>query len=84
MIKKSAIAAALCFVLTAIVFVVLISVGGVPFKYMDLNDSGLVSLREAIRTMDMSVREVNIDGKKCVEIYELKDGLPIKQICPAI
>ena len=67
--------------LVSVAFVGLIVQNGFPYKYMDLNDSGFVSPREALRTLDMGIRNANVGGEECVEIFALKDALTIKQIC---
>lgn len=59
----------------------LIGLNGFPYKYMDLNDSGFVSPREALRTLNLGIRDASVDGEECVEVFALKDGPPIKHIC---
>lgn len=81
MLKKIITISALCALFLVTTLGVLILANGFPYEYMDLNDSGFVSPREAMRTLDMGIREVNIEGKECIEVFALKDALPIKQIC---
>ena len=64
------------------VFAWMIATSGVPYAFMDLNDDGSVSLREAFRSMDYRVRDVSVAAQQCVEIFDLKDGLTVKTICP--
>ena len=68
-------------VIVAAILATLIFGSGFPHKYMDLDDSGFITVREAIRTLDMGVREVTASNVRCIEIFGLKDGLPIKLIC---
>ena len=68
----------------AVVLAALIVQSGFPYKLMDLNDSGFVSPREAIRALDLGTRAKTIEGQTCIEIYTLKDGLPLKQTCDEI
>lgn len=84
MVKKTIFALAFVVLAVTIVLAVLIVQSGFPYKLMDLNDSGFVSPREAIRTLDLGTRENTIDGQACVEIYSLKDSLALKQICDEI
>jgi len=81
MLKKITIGLVSAAFLVSVAFVALVVQSGFPYKYMDLNDSGLVSLREAIRTLDMGIRDVTVGGEKCVEVFALKDAQTIKQIC---
>jgi len=63
------------------VTIILVLLNGFPVKYMDLDDSGWISLNELYGSLDLGVRENNNDDQICVEIYSLKDGLPVKMIC---
>jgi len=84
MIKKTAITLAICAALFAVALTALIQSSGFPYEYMDLNDDGFVSPLEAIQTLDLGVRNVSRDGRDCAEVFTLKDGMPVKQICPEI
>lgn len=81
MLKKAIIRVISCACLIALAFLALILHNGFPYKYMDLNDNGFVSPREALRALDMGIRDVYVDGKDCVEVFSLKDGLAIKLVC---
>jgi len=59
----------------------LVVLHGFPYRFMDLDDSGNVSLREALQTLDLGTREASEGGGTCVEIFHLKDGLPLKAVC---
>jgi hypothetical protein len=48
---------------------------------MDIDGSGWVSPREMYQTLDLDVRQRESNGQLCVEIFSLKDGLPVKLIC---
>jgi len=52
-----------------------------PIKYMDFNKNGFVSINEAFRAIDARKRILIVDGKECVEYFDLKDGLPIVLEC---
>lgn len=84
MMKRVLIALAFVAFVVTVISAVLILQSGFPHKLMDLDDSGFVSPREAIRTLDLGTREIVVEGRECVEIYALKDGLPLKQICEEI
>ena len=49
---------------------------------MDWNGDGRTTIGEIFDTTDVGVRPVEIDGKSCREVYALKDGLPVKTLCP--
>lgn len=51
------------------------------YSEMDLNRSGVVSYKEALKLSDVDVRPVMVEGKECTEYYALKDGLPIEVVC---
>ena len=81
MVRKAAIGLISSTFLVAIALLALIGLHGFPYKYMDLNDSGFVSPHEALRTLDLGVRDTDVGTEECVEVFALKDGQPIKQIC---
>lgn len=81
MVRKLLVWLSLGVIFTVGILGVLLVLSGFPFKYMDLNDSGFVSFGEAIRTLDLGVRETTDEGDTCIEIFSLKDGLPIKLVC---
>ena len=81
LVRKVAIGLIAFALLVAIALLMLISLNGFPYKYMDLDDSGFVSPREALRTLDMGIRNADVGREECVEIFALKDGQPIRQIC---
>ncbi len=81
MVKKAVIGFISSAFLTAVAFVALVAHNGFPYKYMDLDDSGLVSPREALRTLDMGVRDAVVGDKECVEVFALKDARTIKRVC---
>ncbi len=52
------------------------------FAEVDRNRDGVVSFIEASYVSSSGTREVQQDGRRCVEYYALKDGLPLKVVCP--
>jgi hypothetical protein len=57
---------------------------GAPVTYSeaDLDHDGAVSLSEGLYIWDAGHRAVGTGPDACVEYFALKDGLPIKTICP--
>ena len=70
-----------------VAYVSLIAVGasrsGLTWAEMDLDHDGSTTLTEVWFVSDHGVRPVTVAGRQCSEIFLLKDGLPIKTICPA-
>jgi len=56
---------------------------GLTWREMDLDHDGSTTLTEVWFVSDFGVRPVTIAGRQCSEIFLLKDGLPVKTICPA-
>ena len=81
MVRKATIGVIASALVVAITFTILIASNGFPYKYMDLDDSGFISPREAFLTLDMGIRETDVGRDTCVEIFALKDGQSTKQIC---
>ena len=52
-----------------------------PFEVIDRDSSGLISVSEAIDSLDVGHRIVEVNGVSCVEYYWLKDGLPVNTNC---
>jgi hypothetical protein len=52
------------------------------FAETDLDRNGRVSWAEADYVCNFGQREVRSGGKACTEYYALKDGLPLKIVCP--
>lgn len=48
---------------------------------MDWDEDGLTSISEFFHSSDVGKREIEVDGKVCMEYFSYKDGLPIKQVC---
>jgi len=56
---------------------------GLSWTDMDWNNDGHTSIGEvADFLLDMDVRSIAADGKPCREVYLLKDGMPVRQLCP--
>ncbi|MCA9483213.1 MAG: hypothetical protein KC553_05720 [Nitrospina sp.] len=53
-----------------------------PFRDMDWNGDGSVSILEIFQTNDLGFRTVQINQEECNEYFRLKDGLPVKIVCP--
>ena len=56
---------------------------GLTWREMDLDRNGTTSLDELFWVADTGRREVVVDGRRCTEIFLLKDGYPLKLRCPA-
>ncbi|GAB2198956.1 hypothetical protein MAH4_31680 [Sessilibacter sp. MAH4] len=74
------------------IFALLLIIGVAPYlvlicddKYswseMDINQNGIVSYGEVYEFLDSGKREVTSNGRKCVEYYAYKDGLPFHTVC---
>ena len=57
---------------------------GYLWKEMDWNQDGTTSISEFFVASDIGTRETMIDGKKCVEYFAYKDGLPVKVNCVGV
>ena len=55
---------------------------GLSWGDMDLDGDGHTTVREWLGAIDVDVRPVEMSGKQCREIFQLKDGMPVKEICP--
>lgn len=55
---------------------------GLSLAEMDWNGDGRTTIGEFFDTMNVGVQPVEIDSKPCREVYALKDGWPIKTLCP--
>jgi hypothetical protein len=55
---------------------------GVSWADMDWNNDGHTSLGEVADAFNVDVRSIAVDGKHCREVYQLKDGLPVRELCP--
>ena len=55
---------------------------GYSLAEMDWNQKGSTTLSDFLEASDIGKREVLKDGKKCVEYYAYKDGMPVKTVCP--
>jgi hypothetical protein len=54
---------------------------GYSWHEMDWDQDGSTSIGDVIDASDIGKREVILNGKKCIEYYAYKDGLPVKTIC---
>jgi len=53
----------------------------IPYDVVDRDNSGIVSILEALDSLDIGKREVVLNGRNCLEYYWLKDGLPAHTSC---
>lgn len=51
------------------------------YRELDLNHDGQVSFGEVSYAASFGEREVQVDGRKCIEYFAYKDGLPLKVVC---
>ena len=51
---------------------------GYSIAHMDWNNDGDTTVLEMIRAKDIGVKVLD---EKCLEFYQLKDGLPVKSVC---
>ena len=49
---------------------------------MDWNGDGRVTVLEFFAAWDVGMRPIDRDGRQCREFFSLKDGLPIREVCP--
>ncbi|MBW8808301.1 MAG: hypothetical protein JF591_05595 [Lysobacter sp.] len=55
---------------------------GYAWSQMDWNLDGVTSAFELIAASDIGMRWTEYDDSHCKEYFSLKDGLPLKTICP--
>lgn len=55
---------------------------GYSWSEMDWDQDGVTSIGEFFAASDVGKREVNRDGKKLIEYFSYKDGLPVKIVSP--
>ncbi len=77
----------LIIILTAVAGVVVLLFGivllhGFPLSLMDLNEDGFVSPSEFLGSLDQGHRPTHRGEIVCTEIFSLKVGMPIKEVCP--
>lgn len=54
---------------------------GYSWREMDWNGDGRTSIGEFLETGDTFERETIVQGRRCVEIVAMKDGLPLRTRC---
>lgn len=57
---------------------------GYSVQEMDWNSDGTTSIGELLRAIDVGRRSIVKDGNECQEYYNLKDGVPVRIVCPAV
>jgi hypothetical protein len=55
---------------------------GYSWQEMDWHQRGNTSIGDFFAASDIGKREVLREGRKCVEYFDYKDGVPVKTICP--
>ena len=55
--------------------------GDFTWDEMDINQDGFISPTEAGYFSDSGTREIEINGKKCVELFAFKDAHSLKVTC---
>ena len=55
---------------------------GYNWDEMDWNDDGSTSISEFLRSSAVGKRTGSENAVACLEYYSMKDGLPIKIVCP--
>ena len=53
----------------------------IPYDVVDRDSSGIVSVSEAIDSLDVGKRKIVINSINCIEYFWLKDGLPAHTNC---
>jgi hypothetical protein len=56
---------------------------GLSWREMDFNHDGSTSVREFLEGADVGTRSTSRNGRACTEYFLLKDGMPVKLVCPA-
>lgn len=54
---------------------------GYSWHEMDWQERGRTSIGDFFAASEIGKREINQEGKKCVEYFSYKDGLPVKVVC---
>lgn len=54
---------------------------GYSWQEMDWRQRGSTSIDDFFAASGIGKREINQEGKKCVEYFAYKDGLPVKVVC---
>lgn len=54
---------------------------GYSWQEMDWQQRGTTSISDFFAASDIGKRETVQNGKKCIEYYAYKDGLPVKTVC---
>lgn len=55
---------------------------GYAWELMDWNRDGHTSMGEFLETGDTFEREAAVDGRRCIQIIAMKDGMPLRTDCP--
>ena len=54
---------------------------GYSWHEMDWYGRGYTSIGDFLEASEIGKREVNQEGKKCIEYFSYKDGLTVKVVC---
>lgn len=67
------------------IYLILRAIAGLSHGYswhdMDWDQNGTTSISELFMASDTGKREIIRDGRKCIEYFAYKDGLPMKVVC---
>lgn len=55
---------------------------GYSWQEMDWDNNGHTSIGEFLLSGDTGTRPLKVNGKNCREVYDYKDGLSLKTLCP--
>lgn len=80
--KQSLVAIGVLAILLGLGIAILVWRTGYSVSEMDWDSDGETSLGEMWRSIDVGRRPTKKDGMECQEFYSLKDGLPIRIVCP--
>lgn len=62
-------------------YLLFVKISILPYKDMDFNHSGIISLSETFRAIDVGERDITFSHQTCKEYFDLKDGLGIAVHC---
>jgi hypothetical protein len=54
---------------------------GYSWQEMDWRQRGSTSIEDFFAASEIGKREIHQEGKRCVEYFSYKDGLPVKVVC---
>ncbi|MDM8518006.1 hypothetical protein QUF76_17550 [Desulfobacterales bacterium HSG16] len=69
------------FLIYFVLYIIALTNGDFTLDEMDIDNDGFVSPTEAGYFDDSGTRDIEVDGKKCVDYFAFKDGLSLKVTC---